>query len=432
MSLSFWKLQRNVKARMIERFMTHMINNCIFPFMGIYLAGQFGAKLTGILMTVTILLAFVAGIFGGYLSDQIGRKKLLVVTEVVRFTAIAGMIAGSTDALSAPVLVWAGFFFCYFCSGLSGPAGDALIIDSSDSEERRYIYSFDYWLWNISVLVGMIIGGFFFKLHRLELFVALGVISLLSIAILVFWIKENRTTLPAAEEPSERVGFLRSTAANYRTVVMNSVFMVFLLASLIDISIQLQFNNYSPIRLAAAVEETSLFHLFGQTFKVDGYKLFGLLNIVNTVAVVILGTWIRKRTMRLSDSKAIIGGLVLYVGGYAFLVATALPWFLMVMMVVVSFGEMIYAPRKQAVLADIVPADQRGSYMAINALTLRGAMMIGSLAVTLGAYIPAWAMGAELAVAGLASMLLYRKMFRMKPKPVPAPEPVAIGVAPPS
>jgi len=432
--MSFWKLQRNVKARMIERFMTHMINNCIFPFMGIYLASQFGEKLTGILMTATVLLAFVAGIFGGYLSDRIGRKSLLVGTEIVRFTAIAGMIAGSTTALHSPLLIYTGFFFCYFCSGLSGPAGDALIIDSSESEERRYIYSLDYWLWNISVLVGMIVGGFFFKLHRLELFAALGAVSLLSIVILVFWIRENRKPL-SADEPvrQEGKGFLRSTAANYRTVVGNSLFMVFLLASLLDISIQLQFNNYSPIHLSAAVAETTLFTWFGYTLSVDGYKLFGLLNIVNTVVVIVLGTWIRKKTMKMRDSSAIFGGLALYVLGYVFLVSSSIPWLLIAMMTVVSFGEMIYAPRKQAVLADIVPENQRGSYMAVNALTMRGAMMIGSLSVTLGGFIPVWGMGLELAVLGLASMALYRKMFRLKPEPMPVSEPqLPLGVAPPS
>ncbi|WP_438435044.1 MFS transporter [Gorillibacterium sp. sgz500922] len=429
--MSFWKLQRNVKARMIERVMTHMINNCIFPFMGIYLASQFGKQLTGILMTATVFLAFAAGIFGGHLSDRIGRKALLVGTEILRFAAIAGMVVGSTAAVHSPALVYTGFFFCYFCSGLSGPAGDALIIDSSESEERRYIYSLDYWLWNISVLVGMIVGGFFFKLHRLELFVALGVVSLLSIGILVFFIRESRKSA-SPPESEERQGFLRSTAANYRTVVTNGVFLVFLAASLLDISIQLQFNNYTPIHLSDAVSETALFTVFGHTVSVDGYKLFSLLNIINTVAVVLLGTWIRKRTMKLKDNTVILGGLALYTLGYVFLISSTVPWLLIAMMVVVSFGELIYAPRKQAVLADLVPEDRRGSYMAVNALTLRGAMMIGALSVTLGGFIPPWAMGVELALMGLASLALYRRMFRLRRPASSDPSAAALSAAPPS
>ncbi|MEO3945436.1 MFS transporter [Gorillibacterium sp. CAU 1737] len=418
--MSFWKLQRNVKARMIERFMTHMINNCIFPFMGVYLAGEFGKSTTGALLTATILIAFLAGIFGGYLSDRIGRKKLLVTVEGLRFAAIVGMVIGSTNALASPYLVWTGLFFCYFCSGLSSPAGDALIIDSSESEERRYIYSLDYWLWNISVLVGMIIGGFFFKEHRLELFGALGVISLLSILILVFWIRE--TSLPLSADPSEgnSQGFLRSTVTNYRSVLRNSLFVVFLIASLIDVSVQFQFNNYGPIQLVESVQQTTLLRIADWSFIVDGYRLFGLLNIVNTVVVVLLGTWIRKRTMNRSDRVVLFSGLLLYTVGYSFLVAFSLPWLLIGMMGIVSLGEMIYNPRKQAVLADLIPAEQRGSYMAMNAFAMRGAMMIGSLSVMLGSLVPPWAMGVELLLAGGVSVLLYRKLFRMREVRTPA------------
>ncbi|MNP45144.1 hypothetical protein D3C76_1390440 [compost metagenome] len=80
------------------------------------------------------------------------------------------------------------------------------------------------------------------------------------------------------------------------------------------------------------------------------------------------------------------------------------------MMAIVSLGELIYVPHKQALMADIIPSDKRGSYMAMNTTTTRGAVMFGSLAVTLGAIVPKWVVTLEILIIGMASIWFFLKL----------------------
>ncbi|RFT97706.1 MFS transporter [Paenibacillus jamilae] len=410
-NMKFLQLQPNVKLRLVERFLTQMVTNSIFPFMGIYFSMEFGVKWAGILLAVNVFLSFLAGFYGGYMSDLYGRKKVLVYSEYVRLASVIAMVVGSSHFFYSTLLVCIGMLISSICAGLSNPAGSALIIDSSSSEERQYIYGLDYWLWNVSLLIGILLGGFLFEQFRMELFIALAVISFCSLLIVALFISES---LSVTDPQIQKKSFWRSTAENYRVVLTNKGFIFFLLASLLDLSIELQSNNYTPIRLVQIIDHQTLFSVAGYSLKINGYNLFGILSMINTLSVILFGTLIAKLFKKTKDTKAVMAGILLYAAGYALIVIGKNPWFLLAVMLILSIGEVIYIPRKQALLADIMPSDKRGSYMAINSLTTRGAMMIGSLSVTFGAYVPSWIIGLEMFLLGVISVFLYIHVFALK------------------
>ncbi|CAM4255816.1 major facilitator superfamily protein [Paenibacillus macerans] len=408
--MKFFSLDINVKIRLIERFLTQIVANAIQPFMVIYFSYTLGAKLAGVLLAINVILSFISGFYGGYWSDRFGRKRIMILSEIVRFFAVFTMFLESTALFDSAMVVYFAMAINSIASGISGPAGEALIVDSSSSEERKYIYTIDYWLWNLSLLAGSVIGGFFFKEYKHILMLCLTLVSIISIILLVFFIKETigKTELQPVELKKR---FWPQFLLNYKTVSMDRIFLVFLIASLLDLSVQTQTSNFIAVRLVNEISEQKLFSWGNCNFLVDGYNLFGMLNTLNAVIVTVFAALISYLTGKIGPKYAIVAGMLIYTTGYSIISYETRPWILFAMMAVVSLGELIYVPHKQALMADIIPNDKRGSYMAMNAVTTRGAVMLGSLAVTLGAVVPKYVVSLEIFIIGMASIWFFFKLL---------------------
>lgn len=93
--------------------------------------------------------------------------------------------------IESPIIVLVMLIIVGVCSGLGKPAGQAMLIDVSTKENRKFIFSFDYWSNNIALLLGMMVGGILFKSHKVELMLGLTGASLLSLIFLQFFISET-------------------------------------------------------------------------------------------------------------------------------------------------------------------------------------------------------------------------------------------------
>ncbi|HET7521755.1 MAG TPA: hypothetical protein VFJ73_00385 [Bacillales bacterium] len=87
------------------------------------------------------------------------------------------------------------------------------------------------------------------------------------------------------------------------------------------------------------------------------------------------------------------------------------PWILLVAMLVVSIGEVMYVPVKEAYLADIAPERARSSYMAVNSISGYGAMFIAAVFVTLGGVLPYWIIAGMFLVMGFSGIMLFQKII---------------------
>jgi DHA1 family multidrug resistance protein B-like MFS transporter len=326
----------------------------------------------------------------------------------VRLLAAVAMAWACSPWWDAPVVVWLMMTVNAVCSGLTRPAGEALIVDISTPENRKFMYSLDYWFWNASVFVGSIGGSFLFLQHRFELLLVVAFLALVSLVLLKYFIVDPYVPKPNLEPKGS---LLKEMVKNYRVVGRDTVFKLFLLATTMEMAIQFQSQNFTPVRLTQEFSTQTLLALGGFTFRVDGLQLYGVLNSVNTVLVIVLGLFVGHFVKKYRDRTVLFSGIALYTLGYAVLASSNHAWLLVLMIVVLTVGELLIIPVKQAMLADLVPEDRRGSYFAINGLTFRGASILGSLALTLGGYVPSWVIGAEMGLLGLGSLLLFGKVM---------------------
>lgn len=74
--MGFWSMHRNIKIRIITSFLTRTVSTMIFPFMAIYFSIKLGSVLAGVLLLVNVMAALIIGLYGGYIGDRLGRKRL--------------------------------------------------------------------------------------------------------------------------------------------------------------------------------------------------------------------------------------------------------------------------------------------------------------------------------------------------------------------
>ncbi|WP_234998587.1 MDR family MFS transporter [Salirhabdus sp. Marseille-P4669] len=401
--MKFRDFHPNIKLRIIFGFFSEIIGSMIFPFMAIYFAVHFGAKLTGILLIINIIIGALVGFYGGYLSDLMGRKKLMVIAEVLRSVSLIVMTFANSPWFESPTLTFLMFLVGSICWGIEGPATDAMLIDVSKPEQRKIMYSIMYWSGNLSIAIGGAVGAFLFEDYLFELFIGMTVMSIIVAFVLIFFIQESYVPKQTSNEnkSSKRLQVFRDIFQSYKTVATDKVFILFVIAGLFIQSLEFQLTNYIAVRLHDDMPTQSVFG-----WSIDGLQMTGILRTENTVLVVIFAAFVMKFIQKYKDKHVYLSSIVLFAIGYTAISYFNNIWVLLVAMVIATIGELMRVPVQQSYMAAIPPDDKRSSYMAVNAFTYQGSMILASLSVTLGAFLSKELMSMFLLITGLAGYLI--------------------------
>ncbi|MCC9831767.1 MFS transporter, partial [Streptococcus agalactiae] len=136
-----------------------------------YYVQYFGNLVTGILIIITQLSGFVATLYGGHLSDAIGRKKVVIVGSLLATIGWAITIAANVPNHITPHLTFVGILIIEIAHQFYFPAYEAMTIDLTNEQNRRFVYTIGYWLVNIAVMLGSGIAGIFYDHHFFELLI---------------------------------------------------------------------------------------------------------------------------------------------------------------------------------------------------------------------------------------------------------------------
>lgn len=411
--MRFRDLHPNLKVRFFESLLRNMLANTIHPFMSIFFAERFGLTMAGILLTANVLVGVLASLYGGPYSDRVGRRKIMLLTEYIRLFAFVIMAFSVSPWLDSAVLTYLMTFLMSLFTGFSQPAADAMLIDCSTDKSRPLVFSLGYWSWNVTILAGGLLGGFLFKTHLFEIFLVASAVSLISVIVLQFFIKETYFPSKAAALKQKSANLLASLA-QYRQVLRDRVFLLFCLANLAFISVDTMAMRYAGVRLSAEMNEHTLFSINSFQFQIDGFKMYGLLWAENALLVVMVGLLAPRIIKRFAERKVLAAAVILSAAGFAVIAASGNPWLLMLMMAIATAGEMLGVPVTRTLLAKMVPDQSRSIYMATHGFTYQIRMMMGSLAITLGAFLTPWILGCLLLLIGAASIYLFMSVLRAR------------------
>ncbi|SFB28398.1 MFS transporter, DHA1 family, multidrug resistance protein B [Lentibacillus halodurans] len=403
----FSQLHRSIKIRLYLQFATTMTTMAIMPFIAIYFSQLVGAKITGILVMLVISSGIIGGFLGGYVSDQIGRKKLLVLSEIAMGLSFLAIACFNSPWTIMPYVSFVLFMVNMFFNGLYLPVSTAMIYDLVRKKERNFVFTAQYWVSNLAMAIGSITGAFLFEDFHFYLFLAVAAVTLASGLVTLLFINETFVKVNSKESVKPV-----SILSNYQSVFKDRLFMTFMIASMLVLSLESHLTNYIAVNLEKNMAETTWFG----SLSINGINMTGILQAENTLIVVFavsLVTWLIKRT---SDYSRLICGMTIYVISYALLSFTVTPSLLVGFMILISLGELVLVPVRQGLLAELTPESQRSSYLAIDSFMEQGMMIIGGAAVTIGGIVPGYMMSLGFLVLGMAGVLLMASIMKQPQK----------------
>ncbi|MBW3112676.1 MFS transporter [Bacillus sp. MCCB 382] len=398
----------NLKLRLAMQFLGGLVSMAVIPFMAIYFAQKIGATQTGIILVLIVISGIVGGFIGGHISDKIGRRKIMILAELGIMVTYFFIALCNSPWFDLPYVTAAFFVLNMFAGGMFQPAAQAMIIDVTDSDSRKLVFTISYWLGNLATAIGGIVGAFLFKAYLFELFLGITGITLLSVLITIFFISETYTPEPAT---TENTSSSNKMVQSYSTVWKDKLFMMYILGAVFILTLEQSLTNYVGIRLERDIPEQHA-SLLGFDFTLDGTRMLGFLRTENTMIVVLLSAVVLFLFKKWSDRRTLVTGMFIFSVCFSAFAFTNNILFLFILGFVGTFGELMYVPIKQAMIGDLAPSNARSTYMAFYSLTFYGAMIIASLLIIVGEWVSPVVMGGILFVLGMTGTVMYHLIMK--------------------
>lgn len=392
-----WKtLHPNIRTRIEIQFLSRFGSSLIFPFMAIYFTKAYSVKVAGTLVMFNVVASFLAGVYGGHLTDVIGRRKILFGGELVKCFTTVGIIVVNSPWFYNPALTFVMMLGQNLASGLINPASEAMLVDVSTEENRSFMYAISYWASNLSLMLGIMIGGWFFEDYFFVLLLFLLVINLLTTYLTYHFINETH----AVSKKSHMLG-LGAVLRSYREVARDHRFLIFTLGGIAILGIENQRNNYISVHLAGNFQPMDFAGIV-----LNGVKMLGLSTTINTFLIVILTAPVARLISKQNPTKIFKMGVSLFALGFGLLAFTTNFWIVVLSSVVLSIGELLYVPTRQAKLAELVDMNNRGAYLALNGTIFQLGKLVGAAMLIISPYLSSTGMMLTIFLLGIIAITL--------------------------
>ncbi|MFX1317287.1 MAG: MDR family MFS transporter [Promethearchaeota archaeon] len=316
----------------------------LFPFYALYITEHFGVGMiqVGILFSIFSAGNIIGGTIGGALADKYGRRVMIII----------GLVTSGIGSISMGLVNNLNFFYLIagvlgLMGNFGGPARQAMVADLLPKEKQAEGFGILRVAFNLSAVIGPILGGFLATRSFLLLFIADAISSLIT-AVIVFLVIPETKPQDKVNESKETI---MKTILGYKEVLKDGVFVLFLLVSAIIVLVYMQMNSTLSVFLR----------------DVHGFSAqkFGFLLAMNALMVVLFQIWITRKISKFAPMKMMALGTLFYMIGFGMYGFISAVYFFFIAMVIITIGEMIVTPVAQAAVASFAPEDMRGRYMAV-------------------------------------------------------------------
>ncbi|TFB15027.1 MFS transporter [Filobacillus milosensis] len=407
--MKFNSFDRTIQIRLWLMFISTTSTMSVLPYLIIYFSKQVGSLMTGILFLIVMISNVLGSVLGGYVSDKTGRKKVILLSELIIFVGYIGVALTNSTWGVYPYVTFLFFILIQFSHGLGNPVYQALIIDMSDPAERKFIYTYSYWLRNIGVAIGSMVGALLFFDYLFYLFLGVAVTTLFTFFITCLFIRE--TYVPVQKSNSQKGRRSFQMIRSYTNIMSHRIFMIFSMASLLIISVEEQLTNYIGVRLANEIPEPIQVVSF-LSFKVDGVNLLGILKSENTILVVCFTMILTRFISKRNDRNVLLIGLFLFFAGFTIISYSQSPSVLVLAMFFASMGEIMYIPVSQAMLSNMVPNDARSTYMAFYSIAAIIGVSTAGVFMIISSWLPPLVLTTLIGIMGVVSITLFYNLIK--------------------
>jgi len=326
----------------------------VMPFLALYMTKHFGYSEAdaGLVLAVYGAGALITAPIIGKVSDKVGSFRIMKASLF-----LTGFMFFVYTFISNYYLILGFTFLLAVINEAFRPANLSLISEVVTPAQRRTAFALNRLAINLGMSIGPVVGGLLTLINFSIIFYVDGITSLIAVLFLVTSKWENI-------EEQDDSGVLAVSGESKHLGALKDKNLVFFLLALIPV-VMVFFQHMSTM---------PLFLVQDLGFSTATY---GALTIVNTGLIILievplnnyLSTWSDKKNLSLGAMLTAIG-----FGGMAF--AHDIP-FLIITIIIWTFGEMIVFPASAAYVSEIAPAKKRGEYMGFYQMSFSISFMAG-------------------------------------------------------
>ncbi len=315
------------------------------PFVSLYFYRVLGVSMgvVGTIMLVSAGVSAAGRIIGGELTDRLGRKPLIAITLGIRsvlFLGMAGLVYVKADYL----ILALAFLLVRLAGAVSQPALSAMVADIVPPDKRVEAFGVLRIGGNAGWAIGPALGGFLIAISYSLLFVLTAAATGIGMILILLFASESLRV-----RETERFVLRQVLAAGKDTK-----FLLFCLFSLALFLVMGQFASTLSVFVTTIIGISDV--------------QLGFLYTLNGI-VVVLFQWPAVRiARRIGIRRALVAGSLFFAGGYFAVGLVHSYVLLLVLMVVITTGEVLFSPSATTTVADMAPPDRTGRYMGFFGL----------------------------------------------------------------
>lgn len=360
---------------LILSFFSKVSYNLLFPFLVVFAKKIFSADEIVVILSYTAIVQYLGTFFNGYISKYIPTKKYIMYILLVRMIFCIVCILYVNNLYI--ILLTLGIFS--LLQGLLLPIYDRCLIEFDNSTNTGKLLSINYWVSNVSLVIGMLMGGI---LSQLSIKYVMIYILFFTIIELLFCVssfpKYNTQFRKLGLNNLSIVDFFKS----YMDTLKNKAFVIYCFGQILFLILDFSRVCYVSYKLSDYFYNVL-------NFRINGAQLLSYLTTLNIVIVVCLMPFaIRIINGRLDSFRFSIIFFVAcftYTIGYSLFNATTDILILIISTCIFSFSEIWLAPSKQIIFTKALKNDQNNisCYVALNSLQFLVSKMIAGLLLLL-------------------------------------------------
>ncbi|MCL5677234.1 MAG: MFS transporter [Firmicutes bacterium] len=328
------------------------MGNFVFPFLTLYLTSKQGMTeaQAGFFLLVAAGMYPPGAMVGGKLADHFGRKKVLVGGM-----ALAALLLIPCAFLPSPQLTAWLIIASRFFASMSDPAQGAVLIDLTNSSNRKATFSLLYLGHNIGFAVGPTLAGVLFRNHLPWIFIGDALTTLISIALVACFVPETiprGDVAPESEHGNLSPGERAESGGLLPALLRRPVLVISSFILLVYSFVYSQHIFTLPLQLKG---------LYGD----NGPLYFGTLMSVNALTVVGFTSILTVLTLRLKPVAGMGLGGLFYAAGFGLIFAIrSMPLFYLSTFIW-TLGEILVTTNTGVFIADNTPVSHRGRFNSV-------------------------------------------------------------------
>lgn len=321
---------------LLVMLVTSLARSALWTFVAVWAIEVLDAKrsLPFVLLGSAVLSA-ASGYVGGWLSDRVGRRRVLLVAQALMVGYPLVLVAGGeVHPLGLAAIVLAGSI-----GALGSSVGQAIVADLVPPERHTAAYASSRVAQNFGVIFGPPLGSLVLAVAGWDvLFVMVSASSAGA-----WWLAFRRLPARGTYSPTEA-----PPARSLAVIARDHAFTLFLGAAVFSWLVYVGWEVVLPVSL------------------VDGFGYepwaLGLIVWVNPFLVTLLQVRLTTATSRYRPDRVLVAAMLTM--GLPFLLLAWSHALVTVLAVAILFvvGEMLWVPTSQAIVAGMAPDEMRGAY----------------------------------------------------------------------